>query len=316
MKFSDRITNEAKNARNAQIASANIHELNNFKSNLNISELPDAFITYIQNLDYRISGIRLMSYDSFFKRFPDNAKSDSFCAVPDGKNAKTGFPVLYVYCPELVYIVQKLEDKNKKVGNLKRIASYFYKKYGLHLESNPAFSNFCLNVLPANVPFDLFTDGSRVRVTNLAADSKSQLYGSTEDDIFAVAHTYKDQPSLTIFCKDLDCVGEFAAKISKKLEITYELAMKISEALPHDQYYSVFGIESKFEKYVTLIPKLLNCNSGDNVHDLLQGDVEVFDIPNSKKVALDLDDEFPSAILVGNRLNLYIPGWGDLGADE
>ena len=103
----------------------------------------------------------------------------------------------------------------------------------------------------------------------------------------------------------------------KQVPISEELALQISEALPHDRYYIIHEeIFTDFERFITQMASRLKVMDGDTlrnldesdvVHDLLQGDVPVVRGAFSNKLALDLDDELPAAILLGNRINVFVP---------
>ena len=313
MKFSVREERTAKQIRMEQVTKYNKKELDEFMAGVCINEVPENMYEFIMNLEYRITSIRLMSYNAFQSKFPSRTLPGSFFGVLDGKDSKTGFPTLYIYSPELESIAVKQESDKKKAGNLKRISSFILGRNKLSMEKEPSFVKFVTEVLPADVPFNLITDGSRRRVENLSHKEGAKLYGSCDDEIFAVEHVLADVPTLTIYLSQIDFVSEFATKLEKKLEIGDKLATQLSSNLPHDTYYSIQGnVETNFETFVTKMAYLLKVNPGDIVHDYLQGDVEVVTGAHSKKVALDLDDEYPAAILVGNRINLFVPNWGQV----
>ena len=52
---------------------------------------------------------------------------------------------------------------------------------------------------------------------------------------------------------------------------------------------------------------LTQVSEGDVVNDLCQGPVDVITGVFSQKLALDLDDELLSAVLIGGRVNVYLP---------
>lgn len=304
-------------ANHNQIFKFNQKELDEFMKKMNIAA-PQSLVDYVEGLSSRIARIRMMTFESFNEKFPARIMPQSFGAALDGKDPKTGFPTLFFYSPELSDTAKSLEQKNLKAGNLKRIIAFFSSRCGKSFEDDKILKDFIINILPANVPFNLVIDGARERVKRLVEKDGAKLHGSTESDVFAVEHVLADQPTLTIFHPEVDYLGTFAKKLDKTLEIGDKLAMNISKALPHDVYYSIQkGVETDFEKFVTRMARLLKAQEGELVHDYAQNeDVEVVVGAHSHELALDLDDELPAAILVGARLNLFVPGWGQVSSEE
>lgn len=275
-------------------------------------DIPEKVITQVKNLENKVSKIIALSYDNFADKFISMAAPDSTCIILDGRDMKTGFPYLYVYAPELDEAIMQMEEKEKQLGNVKRLRSFLAKSYNLN--ATDELLDFIQYDLPADIPFVTYFDGSRTRVANLANMEDAQIYGSTEDDIFAVEYRLGNERVITIFYPEMDYKSIFAKKLVNRLEIPKELAMQISENLPHDVYYSVYEIVyNNFDNYATKMASILKVKEGDIVHDILQGDIPVITGSYSKKLALDLDDEFPSAILVKNKITLYLPAdYGDV----
>lgn len=308
-------TQEVKKANFNQILQYNKKELNEFLKKLNIPEEHAIDLhEYVNTLNSRIARIRMLTYTAFNEKFPSRIMPESFGACLDGKDTKTGFPTLFFYSPALSESAEALENKNKKVGNLKRISTFLANRYGEAFENDNVIKAFVSEVLPCDIPYNLVADGSRNRVKSLLSKEGAILHGSTEGDIFAVQHVLVDQPTLTIFHTAIDYVGAFAHKLEKSLEIGDKLALQISKNLPHDVYYSVQkSVETDFEKFVIRMAKLLKVEEGDLIHEYAQDeDVEVVFGAHSRELALDLDDELPAAILIGTRLNIFIPGWGQV----
>lgn len=308
MKYSQKQVAAVKKAGSQQVIKFNMKELNDFVNKQGVTA-PPALVDHVRNLPARIARIRLMTYEAFNERFPSRIMPESFGAMLDGKDPKTGFPILYFYSPELVEKAQSLEVKKKKTGNLLRIFGFLASIYGNSFENDKALEDFILDTLPADIPYNLVVDGSRTRVAKLVQKEGAKLHGSSEASIFAVEHVFADQPTLTICHPQIDYVAEFAKKLNKLLEIGDKLAMNISKALPHDAYYSIQrNVETDFDKFVTKMARLLKVEEGNTVHDYAQNEeIEVVIGAHSRELALDLDDELPAAILVGNKLNLFVP---------
>lgn len=317
MKYSQKQTQEVRKANFNQLLLYNKKELNEFVKKLNITA-PQALVDYVDTLPSRIARIRMMTYETFNEKFPSRIMPESFGAELDGKDTKTGFPTLYFYSPELSKTAKTLEEKNKKVGNLKRITTFLANRYGEAYENDKAIKAFVNELLPSDLPYTLVADGSRERVKRLLTKEGAILYGCEDNDIFAVEHVLADQSALTIFHSGIDFIGAFAKKLERTLEIGDKLAMTISKNLPHDAYYSIQNrVETNFEKFVIRMAKALKVEEGELVHDYAQNeDVEVVFGAHSRELALDLDDERPAAILVGSRLNLFVPGWGEHVSEE
>lgn len=98
------------------------------------------------------------------------------------------------------------------------------------------------------------------------------------------------------------------AKLLDTFELSIEDAMHICDALPDNEYYGIYNTYSNdFSEYAMKMAKLLNVKEGTEVIDLIQGPVEVVIHPKTKKAMLNLDDEQPSAILIGKNINVFVP---------
>lgn len=256
----------------------------------------------------KIKGIQLdkvipISFEEFTKRWPENkGTADSPAMKIAEACTKSHFPVLYLYAPELQEKVLEASEKRRRTANCNRLCEQLKKV--CNVDASDEFKQFIMDVLPVELPKKVYFDGSADRVKCLSVQANARSYGDSD----GVIYTRDGEEILTIFVEGLDYIQSFAKHLVKKLGITEDVATKISSALPHDEYYTVRGfVETDIEKHATQMARLLHVQEGDTVTDLYQGDVEVVTGVLSKKLALDLDDELPSAILVGSRINIYLP---------
>ena len=227
-------------------------------------EVPEKVINQVKGLGQRLAKIIVLTYNDFDDKFKASCMPENTCVMIDGRDPKSGFPIAYVYAPEFEMAAQRLLDKETQRINMKRMASLLKKVYDV--QASETFIDFVSNVLPANIPFQTYFDGSRERVEKLVEKDGAKMYGNPNDLIFAVEHTLGGVPTITVFESQLDYEKEFAKRLAKCLTIPMELAMRISHALPHDIYYSVHDqLESNFENYVTKMAYLLKVKPGDVV---------------------------------------------------
>lgn len=249
----------------------------------------------------------VISSEDFNLRWPELMKSDDHSAIKLGKrNTRNHISVAFVCSPEFEEKLLERADMFKRNSNVNRLCGILQKITG---QENPMFRDFVLNVLPADIPESVKFDGSRPRISKLAFSEDAKVYPYPGDDsIFAVIHCKNGENLLSIFVDGLDYKKSFANHLQKKLDIPMELATRISAALPHDEYYKVRSfVDKDIEHHVTTMARVLGVKRGDTVNDLLQGPVDVIVGAFSKKLALDVDDELPSAILVNGKVNLYMP---------
>lgn len=284
-------------------------------SRFGTATIPEKVLEEVQKLTQRAAKAFVLPYEAFHAKFESSTTPNATYAILDGKDEKTGWPIMYIYCPEWAEAAAELINRSARFGNMKRITSLLYKTTGI--KAKEVLVNF-LPSLPAELPFQTYFDGSRERVAGLVKLEGAKMYGTPEDEVFAVEYLRKDVPTLTVFIAELDYRADFAKKIVKQVPIPDELALRISEALPHDRYYVIHDeVFTDFERFITQMAyrlkvmdggALRNVDEGDIVHDLLQGEVPVIRDLFTKKLVLDLDDELPAAILLGNRINVFVPG--------
>lgn len=269
--------------------------LNAMAKRFELTNIPESLLEKVKNLEKEVDKIILLTFDEFIARF-DGTSSETCLAIANEDIT----PLLYVYTPELA-------DKAQQIVNMKRISSLLQKRHDL--KPSKQFLTFVSNELPADIPFQTQFDGSRNRVIALANKPDAKVYGDVDGEIFAVEYIWRENATITIFVGELDYKSILADNLVRIAGIPHEVASQISDALPHDTYYGIHDQAfTDFESYVIKMAYLLKVNEGDVVHDLLQGNVEAGIAPYSKKMALNLDDEFPSALLIGNRINVFLPG--------
>lgn len=305
MKYSAR---QNQNLSNAQIANANKWNLPLLDGVRNkFGFMSEELERQVRAINKKVVRIVCMTYEDFDDRFNGVAilRDKTVIKMVDGEDRKTGMPILYAYVPEYDKLIQEWHMEHLRKKNLERLNTLFQKQNG---HEDKRLKEFILTKLPAEIPFQTYFDGSRVRVSKLAELDGATLYGDTSDDVFAVIYNHRDSTVITIFVYGLDYVRSFANQLVKQLDITFEAALKISGAMNHNRYYSIqTPVFTDFERYVTEMARLLKVEEGATAHDLLQGDVEVVTGVFSQKLALDLDDELPSAVLVGGRVNVFLP---------
>jgi hypothetical protein len=304
MKYSQRQNNELTIAQINNANKWNLPLLADLKKRFGF--VPAGLEDEVRSLNKRIAKIVPMIYEDFDDRWKGVAILRDALATQlvDSADKKTGFAVLYVYHPELDKMLKAHEAERMKKRNHDRLTSLFQKQGG---EANETLEEFILT-LPTNIPYQAYFDGSRERVINLSKGEGAVMYGDASDDVFAVVYSHRDAQVITFFVNGLDYVRSFANQLEKQLEINEETAMQISGALQHDRYYSIqTPFFTDFEKYTTNMARLLKVSEGDVVNDLCQGPVDVITGVFSQKLALDLDDELLSAVLIGGRVNVYLP---------
>lgn len=237
-------------------------------------------------------------------------------------DAKTGFPLLFVSSTELEDGVraerQRHEEKEKAAHQAAIQKEWVAKRVEwlrrLGIEPSETFRRFVRDIPPMRTSFD----GSAARVNRIAKmRSGVERFGEPTDDIFAVAFDNNEGiKEVTIFVKEIDFRKDFAKKLERK-GLSAKLAKRISDALPHDRWYNIFQDIRTGEEvldYSREVAKRLHVREGEKVHDLLQGDLEVFTFEMQSDDGKTIHPCFikvrpaePSAMLVGNVVNLYLP---------
>jgi hypothetical protein len=304
MKYSQRQNDQLTTAQRNNANKWNLPMLDDLKKSFGF--IPAGLEENVRSLNKRIAKIIPLTYEDFDDRWKGVAILRDVLATKlvDGADKKTGFAILYVYDPKYDNVLREREAERMKKRNHDRLTSLFQKQCGA---TNEALEEFILS-LPTDIPYQAYFDGSRDRVVNLSKNEGAVMYGNISDDVFAVVYNHRESQVITFFVNGLDYVRAFANQLEKQLEISEEAAMLVSGALAHDRYYSIqTPFFTDFEKYTTSMARLLRVSEGDVVNDLCQGPVDVITGVFSQKLALDLDDELLSAILVGGRVNVYLP---------
>ncbi|MBQ9313834.1 MAG: hypothetical protein IJ220_02365 [Clostridia bacterium] len=161
--------------------------------------------------------------------------------------------------------------------------------------------------------------GSREYVKALSKTRANPVvYGDMEGDIFAVScENERFEKAVTFYIQEINYQAEFAARLVKEAGVSKTLAKKISEALPHDRWYAIMPPKHTKDDllgYAREMAWRLHLKDGEVAHDLLQGDLVAFAYGKAKTkdgkeyspTYLPIQDA-PSAILVGNRINIYLP---------
>ncbi len=226
----------------------------------------------------------------------------------------------------LSFFLKECEEYAKK-NNLGRITRFFESDRRIcKLKVTEELQDFILQELPVNIPFTIMCEGQDEKVWRLLRHSGSILYAKKEDqekllsedyhhgdvtNIFAVKWSKKDeQEVLTFFIKEYDYVSDFAVKFARICHIPDDVAMKISQHLEHDIYYALKKsiVTSDFESFVTSVAKYSKVEEGETLKDYYSGEeLPIIIGAFSHKLALDADDEVPCCVLIGNRLNVYLP---------
>lgn len=273
--------------------------------------IPEGLAELVKSKCIRLDKVIPVTFEEFTKRWPEESSSVDAPAMKIVEDlTKSHFPVLYLYTPELQEKVVKATEQRHRTGNYVRLSEQLKKV--CKKDASDEFKCFVMEVLPVELPNKVYFDGNAARVERLSVQPNAKCYGDSEQrralDVFGVIYPKDGEEILTIFIEGLDYINSFARHLVNKLGVAEDVATKISSALPHDVYYTVRGyIETDMEKHATQMARLLCVQEGDTVHDLYQGDVEVVTGVISKKLALDLDDVLPSAVLVGTKVNVYLP---------
>lgn len=269
--------------------------------------VPEGLEEAIKALGKRLDKVIPVTFEEFNSRWPDEIVSNDSSAMKIVDVAtKSHFPVLYLYTPELQNKLREVAEQHRRNANCSKICEQL-KTYS-SVEASDELKKFIMESLPLELPKKFYFDGSFERVKRLAAQSNVKSYADEASKNIGVISTRNDEEVLTLFVDGIDYVASFAKFMVKKLGIDEAVAMKISSALPHDVYYGIRGyVENDLEKHATLMARLLQVSEGDLVNDLYQGEVNVVTGALSKKLALNLDDELPSAILIDTKVNVYLP---------
>lgn len=268
----------------------------------------DTLIRTLKTLGQRVDKVIMITFAEFNSRWPEmNIQADATVFKLGDTKTKSGFPAVFVYAPEFEEKIKERNEQQMRTANCKRLCSLL-SKITLGDGTNDKFKDFVMTVLPSKLPYEARFDGSRERVLGISKRDKSAHVYEYDDSIIGVLHTKNGEDLLTVFIDGLDYKKSFARYMEKKLEIPAEIAEKISDSLPHDEYYTVRKfVDNDFEHHTIMMARLLGGSVGDKVTDLIQGEVDVILGEFSKKIALDLDDELPSAILINGKVNLYMP---------
>ncbi len=260
----------------------------------------------ILELNLQIGRISIMSHARFNAFHPEVDLDSTNVAYVYAQN-NTPYPTLDLYHEELAQLAQKLEIKGAKLLNLRRIGTYFEKRFDMEVPME--FRDFVLNVLPVNLPSRVFFDGSYSRVSLLAKKPEAELYGVCSDEnIFAVKYIFHNEPCITFFLKEIDPYKELALKIANIANIDFEKAWEISKRIPQNTYYRINPeVFHDFMQFAVEMASILNVKEGCIVYDNFQGDVEVVLDTFTNQLALNIDDEIISVVIAKGVIYIYEP---------
>lgn len=310
MKISVKRNLEQEAKRLSDIRAQNLQELNCLKGKLRMSVVPEDVQKLVESQIARVDHIRVMTLEELKARNP-NADETKTVGFLESKNTKTSFPIFYVYSPNLLEILEKIKEKHGREVNASRLSNNLKRRYGI--DASESFKSFVM-ALPAELPSQVFFDGNFQRVHSLTQKPNTMYYPPLKADntsYCAVQHYPKlqDIPALTIFVPEIDYKKDFADKLSRRLNLSPEIANAISAHLDHSTYYAIQDtVEQNAQEFARRMAWLLKAKEDDTFTNLISGEqVEVFQDPINKEMSLDIDDEEPSAFLVWNRVNVFLP---------
>lgn len=214
------------------------------------------------------------------------------------------FPVLFIYEPK--------EWSLKAIKKLKvtRVRNKLRNAHEMELPNEVA--NVIRNELPDKMPEIINIEGCKARFDKLASWESNQLYGGC-----VVTHTMRTKnretdetqvvSAWTIYIEGIDYHEDFAHRVANTLNISMDLARRISNAWEHNIHVSLHPeVYTDVRQYAGLMAINGNFKEEDHVKDLLQGMLP-FTVDYKEKLYLDLDIDQPSAVIIKGKLSVYIP---------
>ena len=165
------------------------------------------------------------------------------------------------------------------------------------------------NLLKVDFPLLVGIDSAYQRGRKIVKEVQgAKLYGKTTDEFFAVKYVWYGEEHLTVFLPGIDYVYDYAGVLQAQLDIKAGLALKISQALSHDEYYLArrSNVHTDPVIFSHAIIKALNPEIGEAVYDELnKKECKVFGYNGKRYVNFDI--EMPAVFKKDRVLYIYEP---------
>lgn len=216
------------------------------------------------------------------------------------------FPQAYIYLPDFEEATLQCENRIAREKNLTMVETAL--RSGFNLQLSKCLKDIISTDLPPKKPNKVFFDGSEVRFKRLCLQAGATCY-PVNSPLVVVRTSRNSEVSWTFFVKEIDYRSRFSRKLEYQLNISRKLADEIANNWAHDTYVSINP--QAYTDAMTYAQDMAyhgRLREGQTIHDLLQGELTVVKaIDNQATTYIDIDDEKPSALIVNNRLNVYLP---------